>query len=147
MSRVYLFILILTLIAGGALTYTLWKLPPQKAEGEIIVLNLILLAVSLTVALTGILSFVVYLLRRLLLKTDSPRIVFRQSLREALFISFVLDILLLFQKLNVLTVINVFLLILIFITLEIYLLYLGKIHREQLTEKEHGQKMIPPKPI
>ena len=121
MKKVYLFIGSISVIASGILAFILWKFPPTNDTGNIIWENVVFFSISLTVSLNGILGFIIYLFRRLIKRVENPRDIFRQSLRQGLFLAFIFDGLLIFQRMEVLTTINILLLTLIFVTIEIYL--------------------------
>lgn len=121
MKRVYLFFAIFTFFSLGLFAFTFWKLPPQKESGELIISHLVLFSLSLIFSLCGIFTFLIFSLRRFLI-TDSPRIIFRISVREAFFSSLILASLLLLQKIEALTILNILLIVFIFVFLEIYFL-------------------------
>ena len=133
MKRVYLFIFTITLIAAGILAFIIWKLPPQDESDELIVSNLVFFAISFTIFITCFIGFILHFFHRLLIPGGDIRDVFRQSLRQGLFITLIIDGLLLFQKLAVFTILNIVLLVLIFVTLEGYLLIRNNMSK---TEKE-----------
>lgn len=134
MKRVYLFILIITLISIAGLVFTLWKLPPQNENGELIIRNIIIFGVSGTIFLTCFLGFILHFFHSILIPGGVNRDIFRQSLREGLFIALTIAGVFLFQKLAVLTIINVILLVLIFITLEGYILIRKNVDKKEKSE-------------
>ncbi|KKP68921.1 hypothetical protein A2X44_05500 [candidate division CPR3 bacterium GWF2_35_18] len=143
MKRVYLFIFIITLIAAACFAFTIWKLPPQNEKEELIIRNIILFGSSLTVFMTCFIGSILHFFHRLLIPGGDLRDTYRQSLREGFFIALIIDGVLLFQKLTVLTIINVVLLVLIFVTLEAYLLIkknMGKAEKEKTQNKIATEK-------
>lgn len=121
MKRVFLFITTITVIAGGFFAYTLWKLPPENDQGTIIIFNLVTFITSATICITGIFTFFWYLVRRVFFRTDSPRIILRTALREGFFVALFANLFLLLQKIEAITIINLVLLTLFFISLDLYL--------------------------
>ena len=134
MKRVYLFVLTLTLLFASILGFTIWKLPPIGNNGNIIWKNFSLFFIGLSFTINGLVGFIIYFIKRLFIKTEDNRLIFRQSLRQAFFFALIIDVLLIFQKVEVLTAINIILLILIFIILEIYILSMGKRNETSVDE-------------
>lgn len=120
MQRFLIPFLLLILAAGAVLFYLCKTHSPFTNGSEISLKILLFFFLAFWTELWCVVALLLYLLRLAFGKIDSPRLIFRQSLRHGAWVAFFVVFLLIFQLLKVLQPLNILLLAAFLFFLELY---------------------------